>query len=391
MRLTGISLLFYFLVMGCVTTSLPPVTKDFRLEDDEKRLWLRSEEEQKVINRSGVIYRDEELEVYLNEIAEKLQPAEVLTHIPFKVIVIKNHHLNAFIYPNGVLYVHSGLLARMDNEAQLATLLAHEMTHATHRHLIKQFRDTKNKAAFLATISVTTAGLGVYGSLATLLGSIGTMAAIRGYSREHETEADEEGFRLMASSGYDPREAPKLFTHLKKELEEEKRKEPFFFGTHPRVVERLENCETLLKTRPQEQREGILNTEIFLKKISRIILDNARDDLKAGRFKIAERGVEKYLTVKSESAEANSLLGDICRQRGEGDDLAKAKAHYQKAISINSSYPDSYKGIGLIHYKQGEKTIAKQALELYLSLSPQALGRTYVEEYIHQCKEGGKE
>ena len=156
--------------MGCATTSLPPVTKDFRLEDDERRLWLRSEEEQKVIYRSGVIYRDEELEAYLNEIAEKLQPAEVFTHIPFKVIVIKNHLLNAFIYPNGVLYVHSGILARMDNEAQLATLLAHEMTHATHRHLIEQFRDIKNKTAFLATIQVTTAGLGVYGSLATLLG-----------------------------------------------------------------------------------------------------------------------------------------------------------------------------------------------------------------------------
>jgi predicted Zn-dependent protease len=391
MRLIALSLLFCFLIMGCATTSLPPVTKDFRLEDDEKRLWLRSEEEQKVIYRSGVIYRDEELEAYLNEIAEKLQPAEVFTHIPFKVVVIKNHHLNAFIYPNGVLYVHSGILARMDNEAQLATLLAHEMTHATHRHLIKQFRDTKNKAAFLATISVTTAGLGVYGGLATLLGSIGTVAAITGYSREHETEADEEGFKLMASSGYDPGEAPKLFTHLKKELEEEKRTEPFFFGTHPRVAERLENYETLLKTRSQEQREGILNTEIFLKKICRIILDNARDDLKAGRFKIAERGVEKYLMVKSESAEANCLLGDICRQRGEGDDIEKAKAHYQKAISINSSYPDSYKGIGLIHYKQGEKAVAKHALELYLSLSPQVLDRAYIEGYIHQCKEGGKE
>ena len=187
MRSIILSLLFCLLVAGCATTSLPPVTKDFRLEDDERRLWLRSEEEQRVINRSGVIYRGEELEAYLNEIAEKLQPAEVFTHIPFKVVVVRNPHLNAFIYPNGVLYVHSGILARIDNEAQLATLLAHEMTHATHRHLVKQFRDTKNKTAFLATISVTTAGLG------TLLGSIGTVAAITGYSREHETEADKEG------------------------------------------------------------------------------------------------------------------------------------------------------------------------------------------------------
>jgi peptidoglycan/xylan/chitin deacetylase (PgdA/CDA1 family) len=54
-----------------------------------------------------------------------------------------------FAFPNGVIYIHTGILARMDNEAQLATLLAHEMTHATHRHLVKQFRDIKIKQLFL--------------------------------------------------------------------------------------------------------------------------------------------------------------------------------------------------------------------------------------------------
>jgi Zn-dependent protease with chaperone function len=391
MRFTLLSLLFFLCFISCATTSLPPVTKDLRLEDDEKRLWNRSEEEEKMINRSGVIYNDKELETYLNDIAKKLLPSEIFKRIPFKIIVLRNHLLNAFAYPNGVIYVHTGILARMDNKAQLATLLAHEMTHVTHRHLVEQFRDIKNKTAFLATIQVTTAGMGVYGSLASLIGAIGTVAAVTGYSREHETEADSEGFRLMEAAGYDPKEAPKLFMHLKKDLEEEKRKEPFFFGTHPRIVERLENYETLLKARSQEKRGGILNTKIFLEKIGRVILDNARDDLKAGRFKIAERGAEKHLKIKPESAEAYSLLGDIRRQRGKGEDLETAKDHYQKAISINPSYPDSHKGIGLIHFKRGEKALAIKALEFYLTLSPQALDRGYIEEYIHQCREGGKE
>jgi predicted Zn-dependent protease len=391
MKFMVLSLLFCFCVISCATTSLPPVTKNLRLEDDERRLWNRSEEEEKVINRSGVICRDKEIETYLNEVAKKILPPEIFVHIPFKIIVIRNHLLNAFAYPNGVIYVHTGILARMDNEAQLATLLAHEMTHSTHRHLVEQFRGIKNKTAFLATIQVASAGLGAYGSLVSLLGAIGTIAAVTGYSREHETEADSEGFKLMADAGYDPKEASKLFMHLKKELEEENRKEPFFFGTHPRIVERLENYETLMKARSQEKREGILNTEIFLEKICRVILDNARDDLKAGRFKTAERGVEKYLRIKSESAEAHCLLGDIRRQRGEGGDSDKAKDHYQKAIQINPDYPDSYKGIGLIHYKQGEKTLAKRALEFYLSHSPEAMDRAYIEGYISQCKEGGQE
>jgi len=380
-----------FMLTACATTSLPPVTKDFKFEEDEKRLWLRSEEEQKALDRSGIIYRDEDLEAYLDGIAKKLQPPHVYTHIPFKVRVIRNHLLNAFAYPNGAIYVHTGILARMDNEAQLATLLAHEMTHATHRHLVKRFRDIKNKTAFLATLQVASAGLGAYGSLANLLGTIGTIAAITGYSREQEAEADREGFRLILEAGYDPKEAPKLFIYLKKELEEEERKEPFFFGTHPRLEDRIENCEMLLATHSQKNHGGIQNADIFLKKIRKVILDNARDELKAGRFRIAERGVEKYLRIKSESAEVYCLLGDIHRQRGEGDDIEKAKEYYQKAININPEFPDSHKGIGLIHYKQGEKNLAKKALEAYLSLLPQAVDKAYIEEYIHQCTEGEKQ
>lgn len=246
-----LAVLSCFVFAGCATTSLPPVTEQtLILEEDEKRLWLRSEEEQRVLNRSGLIYKDEELEAYLNEISKKLQPPEVFKHIPFKIMVIKNHLLNAFAFPNGVIYVHTGILARMENEAQLATLLAHEMTHSTHRHTVRRFRDIKNKTAFLATVQVTLGGLGGgIGNLATLLGTVGTLAAVTGYSRELEAEADMEGLKLMVKAGYDPREAPKLFIHLKKELEEEKIKEPFFFGTHPRLQERIENYESLLVTR----------------------------------------------------------------------------------------------------------------------------------------------
>jgi predicted Zn-dependent protease len=391
MRSIRLTIFLCIMLASCATTSLPPVTQDFRFEEDEKRLWLRSEEEQKVFNRSGVIYRDENLEAYLNEIMKKLQPTEVYAHIPFKVFVVKNNLLNAFIYPNGALYIHTGILAKMDNEAQLATLLAHEMTHATHRHLIKQFRDIKNKTAFLSTVSVTLGGVGAgIGEFAILVGALGTLASVTGYSRDLETEADMEGFKLMMKAGYDPEEAPKLFTHLKKAIEEEKKKEPFFFGTHPRLQERVENYENFLKEQYKDKRGGVKNSESFMGKIHRVILDNASLDLKSGRFKTAERGVEKFLTIKPNDPKAYCLFGEICRQRAEKGDLEKAKEHYQKAMMLDPSYPDSHKGMGFIHYKLGEKEIAKKYLEQYLSLSPQAMDRAYIEEYIKQCHGGEK-
>lgn len=122
-----------------------------------------------------------------------------------------------------------------------------------------------------------------------------------------------------------------------------------------------------------------------------MILDNAYLDLKAGRFKIAQRGLEKYLTIKPNDVQAYYLLGEIFRQKGEEGDMEKAKEYYEKAISIDPSFPDSHKGIGLIYYKQGEKLLAKKALELYLSLSENVLDKAYIEEYIKQCIEVDKQ
>jgi len=82
------------------------------------------------------------------------------------------------------------------------------------------------------------------------------------------------------------------------------------------------------------------------------------------------------------------LFSKSIAHKADKGDLEKAREHYQKAISIDPSYPDAHKGMGLIHYKKGEKEQAKQCLEQYLSLSPQAVDRAYIEEYIKNCHEG---
>jgi len=378
--------LLCLLAAACATTSLPPVTsRNFALEDDEKRMWARAEEEQKKIEASGALYKDAELEGYLNSVARKLQPPEVFKAIRFRIQVAKSRQFNASAAPNGVIYVHSGLLAQMDNEAQLATLLGHEMTHATHRHAIRDFRDTMNKTAFLATVNVTLAGVPFVGGLASLAAAVGTTAAITGYSRDQEREADREGLRLMVQAGYNPAEAPKLFYVLQKELEEEKVKEPFFYSSHPRLQERIDTYEDLLKTEYAGRTKGVKNGELFLKKIHGIVLDNAWMELKAGRFVHAQRGAEKYLAIRSDDARGRYLLGEVFRQKGGDGDADRAKEQYRKAIFLDPSYPDPHKGIGLLHLKLGEKRLCRKPLESYLSLAPRASDRPYVEEYLRQC------
>lgn len=371
---------------GCATTSLPPVTsKDFTFEDDEKRLWNRSEEEEQSIARSGMLYQDRELEAYLNSIAKKLQPPEAYQRIPFHIHVLKNPYCNAFAYPNGHIYVHTGILARMDNEAQLASLLAHEMTHATHRHQVREFRGMLNKSAVFASTRSLVGGLPGIGDLTTVLGEIGTKASINGHSRDLETEADMVGIKLVVKAGYDPREAPKLFQHLKDEMEEDEQKEPFFFGSHPRLKERSENYNDFLEELGSGA-SGVTNTETFRKKVAGTIIDNALMDFRAGRFPRTRHSAEKYLTIRPKDGRGYYLLGEIARQKGEEGDLAEAKKLFQKSVSVDPSYPDAYKGLGLLYFKEGKKSQAMKAFKSYLAKAPHAPDRSYIEDYVAQCK-----
>jgi len=386
MRYITIGLILFTGLCSCATTNLPPVTSgEFALEEDETRIWRRSEEEQESLAESGLLYRDKKLKAYLNAIGKKLQPPDVYERIPFEIRVLQNPYSNAFAYPNGAIYIHSGILARMDNEAQLATLLAHEMTHATHRHQMRQLRGLRNRTAVFASMQASLGGLPAIGDLASTLGEIGTMAAVSGHSQELETEADMVGLRLMMNADYNPREAPKLFRHIKDELEEEKAEEPFFFGSHPRLQDRIDNYQNFLESNKNRQ-SGIVNTKIFRRKIARVIFDNAFLELKAGRFQSATRGAEKYLSIYPKSSQGNYLVGEIYRQKGNPEDFKKAKVYYRKAISLNSSNPQAFKGIGLLYFKQGQKIKAGKAFRSYLKLSPQAADRAYVKEYISQCK-----
>ena len=369
------------LTAGCATLRSVPVTEALLSSEDELMLWRRAQEEQDAINGSGVLYQDAEIENYLNQIAKKLHTNSISPDISFQIKVVKDPNLNAFAFPNGVIYIHTGILARMDNEAQLAALLAHEMVHCTHRHSIRVLRSIKDRTqAKTATVR----------ELAQFLGITGSIASINGYTRELETEADRVGLDLAVKANYDPREVLKLFELLKQEIEIEGIEEPYFFGTHPNVRQRIENVNNWLAEKYREKITSIKNTDVFRSKISRLVLDNARLDLRQGRFLVAQRTVEKFLTVKPDDARAYFLLGEIFRQRCRQDDATAAIKSYKKSISLNPSFPEPHKAMGLIHYKDGEKRLAKKYFESCLLLSPDTADKAYIQGYLKLCVTNGE-
>jgi predicted Zn-dependent protease len=369
------------LVAGCATSRPIPVTQTLTASEEEQMLWRRAQEEQDTINGSGVLYQDADIENYLNQIAKKLHTNSISPDISFQIKVVKDPNLNAFAFPNGVIYIHTGILARMDNEAQLAALLAHEMVHCTHRHYLRVLRSTKGRTqAKNATVR----------ELAQLLGITGSIASISGYTRELETEADRVGLDLAVKANYDPGEVLKLFELLKQEIDIERIEEPYFFGTHPNIRQRIENVNNWLAEKYRGKSTGIKNTDVFQSKISRLVLDNARLDLRQGRFFVAQRAVEKFLAIKQEDARAYFLLGEVFRQRDQQDDAAAAIKNYEKSISLNPSFPEPHKAMGLIHYKDGEKRLAKKYFESCLLLSPETIDRAYIQGYLKLCATNGE-
>ena len=378
------------LAAGCATLRPVPVTEAMMSSEDEQMLWRRAQEEQNAINGSGVLYPDAELETYLNLIVKKLQVNSTSPDISFHIKVVKDPNLNAFAFPNGVIYVHTGILARMDNEAQLAALLAHEMIHCTHRHTLRVLRSIKDRPAYFDAVRKTLAKMVMTRGLAQFLGITGSMAAISGYTRELETEADRVGLDLMVKANYDPREALKLFEHLRQEIEIEGFEEPYFFGTHPNVHQRIENVNNWLVAKYRGKGTVLKNTKIFQSRISRLILDNARLDLRQGRFYIAQRTVKKYLTTKPEDARAYYLLGEIFRQRDRQNDTSAALKNFEKAISLNPSLSEPHKAMGLIYYKDGDRHLAKFFFESCLLLSPDTPDKAYIQGYLKLCANNGE-
>lgn len=391
MRYVAFIMTVCFLVAACATP--PPITVDEALTTgkEERLLWRRALEEQQVINSSGWLYRNAELETYLNEVAAKLKAFTDSPDISFDIKIINDPNLNAFAFPNGVIYVHTGVLARMENEAQLAALLAHEMTHCTHRHSLRVLKSIKARPGYMAAVQKSIEKVAMVQELAQFLGVNGSIAAVTGYTREFEAEADRVGLDLMAQAGYDPRQALNLFEHLRQEIEIEGVKEPFFFGTHPSVQQRIENASLWLATEYSGKDAGLINSEIFRSRLNELVLDNARLDLRIGRFYIAQSSVEKYLRRNPDDAGAHYLLGEIFRQQGRQDDTKKAIKQYKKAIALDPSFPAPHKAMGLMHYEEGERRLAQKFFETCLLLSPNAPDKAYIQGYLEKCINTGKE
>lgn len=377
-------------VSGCATVNVANIGElGYTKEDDEERIKKRCDEACELFNESDFIYQDEELTLYLNTIADKLVPENIRQEgLDITVKAVNHPSLNAFALPNGHIYLSLGMLVSMDNEAQLATVLGHELTHIINRHVLKSYRSIINKTAFLSTTRPVVGELGWY------LGMFAVISSMYGFSRELENEADEGAFRMVIADDYDYRETPKIFEHLEQYIKDEDIKEPFFFSTHPRMKARIKNFKRLIDEYQAESTPAmrITNQKRFYQFTEELILKNASLNIQRGCFKSAQRNIDKYLSRSPDIPQGHFLLAELYRQRQDeiekGEerdkeaDFTQALEEYERALSIDNRFADAYKGKGRVYERLGQAEKAKESYQRYLELNPDAEDKEYIERFL---------
>jgi predicted Zn-dependent protease len=157
----------------------------------------------------GPVVEAPEAKQAIAKIIEALGAHLALEDATFEVRVVRSELINAFALPGGYITVFTGLIEKSDSYEELAAVLAHEIAHVTLRH------GTTRIVESLGVVVVLQVVFGDVGGLAGLAEELFTMAAINGYSRGHESEADREGVRMMHEAGIDPSGAARFFQTLK--------------------------------------------------------------------------------------------------------------------------------------------------------------------------------
>jgi len=269
MNLKKISLavmLFIFL-SSCATN---PVTgrKELMLISRSQEIAIGKKNDKQIIAQYG-LYNNSNLKNYINEIGYKLVRHVHRHDISYYFRILDSTDVNAFALPGGYVYITRGILAYINNEAQLAGILGHELGHINARHSAKQMSE-----AMLFNLGLTVGSIvsPEINSLSNLI-STGVKLLFLKFSRDDENQADYLGVYYSTQAGYDSKELGNFFNTLKRLESKKSSGLPSWFSTHPSPKNRIRKVikETKDIQRKFNRKKFTINRNRYLKKINGLI------------------------------------------------------------------------------------------------------------------------
>jgi beta-barrel assembly-enhancing protease len=416
LRSIGVTLLA-FIVIACATTvneESKPEEPLSPVSDKEADLWLAMDRAERDLVLSGQLVDDPALQQYVRRVGCRIAP-DYCDGI--RIYVVEQPDFNASMAPNGAMTVWSGLLLRCENEAQLATVLGHEIAHYQRRHSLQMWHnrhmanniiqvpsrtmsvllnmlsiihapysphDATWKAGIRDALRIHRTGAAVTGGVETLR-TLGQLSLFPLFERNQEREADRIGFERMVSAYYDPTEAAKIWEGLLVEKEAVGSKDPLiFFATHPPSEERFQTLRMMADDGKFAGNER--GTERFVKVTAPHRGKWLEAEFKRGHYARVQVLLNRLIVRGEKPAELYYYQGELYRRRGEKGDAERAVHAYEKALNYNETPVEAYRNLALVQWTLDHTAEARSAFQRYLALAPEAVDRTMVQSYIEQLQ-----
>jgi predicted Zn-dependent protease len=233
-------------VMGLASCATNPVTgeRELALVSESQEIQIGREVAAAAEQQFGLV-EDEALQAYVQRLGAQLAQASERPHLPWTFRVVDDPTPNAFAAPGGFIFITRGLLALLRNEAELVSVLGHEIGHVTARHSV----------AMMSRAQLAQIGLGIGSIISPTVAQFGDLAAgglqllFLSYSRDAERQADDLGYRYTLEQGYDVREMTNVFAALQQSAELAGQSQvPSWVSTHPYPEDRIARIDRKLAT-----------------------------------------------------------------------------------------------------------------------------------------------
>ena len=331
--------------------------------------------------QGGDYYLDPTLQSYVSGVGRKLAQVSDAPNLPYEFVVLNNDTPNAWALPGGKIAINRGLLGYLEDEAQLAAVLAHEIVHAAARHGAAQM--TRGALTNLGLIAI---GAGVEGkSTGQLYDAVFRMGAAAGmakYGRDDELESDYYGIEYMVRAGYDSSGAVEL---QKAFVELDERRQPDFinglFASHPPSKKRLEANRLKAKDQPPGKR----NRQTYQKAITQLIKDKPAYELaKLAREKLSNNLPRPALLALDKAVSIQNNEHSFWLLRGYAwemlDNKMNAERAFTTSITKNPNHYRAYLERGMLLYDQGMTNSGIADIKRSYEILPTAEGSYYLAE-----------
>jgi predicted Zn-dependent protease len=305
--------------------------------------------------------KDPTIQVFVDRIGYSIVRESGPTPFEFKFYVIKAQDPNAFAIPGGYIFVTTGLFVLAENEQEIAGVLSHEISHVNGRHIDQMIERSKrlNIATLAALIAGALVGRGGSGSQAVAVTAMAAAESVMlKYTREMETDADQNGLYRMIKAGYDPSGMITFLNKINRMSLSTAPQVPVYLLTHPAIESRIALLENLMQTgqKPVGPFKKVGN---FKRVQSKAFAEERAPDVAVNHF-------ESMVRTNPQDVDEIYGLGLAFKKMGR---LDKSIEVFQRGLSLSPKDPDLLRELGIVYFLSGKPDRAIENLEAARSVS----------------------